>query len=77
MVTVSVDEMRHDLEKVLAQAESGEDVIVTRDGKAVAKVASIPGRNGLRAPGWGKGLFPEGLDLEKPLPDDIREALGG
>jgi antitoxin (DNA-binding transcriptional repressor) of toxin-antitoxin stability system len=77
MVTVSVDEAQKDLRKVIAQANAGEEVVITEGSVAVGIVAGIAAKKGFREPGWGKDLFPKGLDLDDPLPDDIREALGG
>jgi antitoxin (DNA-binding transcriptional repressor) of toxin-antitoxin stability system len=77
MVIVSIDEAQKDLRKIIAQAKAGEEVIITEGGVAVGKLGSVAPRAKRREPGWGKGVFPEGLDLDAPLPDDIREALGG
>ena len=37
MVTVNVHEAKTHLSRLLAEAEAGEDVVITRDGKPVAK----------------------------------------
>ncbi len=40
MVTVDVHEARTNLSRLLARVEAGEDVVITRNGKPVARLVS-------------------------------------
>jgi antitoxin (DNA-binding transcriptional repressor) of toxin-antitoxin stability system len=55
MVTVSIDEAQKDLRKIIAQAERGELVLITRDGQVIATVAGIGMKPIQRVPGYAKG----------------------
>jgi prevent-host-death family protein len=64
MVEVGVHEAKTKLSKLLALAEAGEDVVITRGGKPVAKLVPIQRRE---RPNFG---FAAG---EFAIPDDFDE----
>ena len=74
MVTVGVHEAKSTLSKLLHRVNVGEEVVITRDGKPVAKLIAIdpPPKRFL---GRDVGLFDVPDDFNTPLPDDVIAAF--
>ena len=73
---VTVHEAKTHLSRLLAEIEAGGSVIITRRGKPVAKLESIP-RRGPRVPGSMKGLISIDERFFEPLPEDELRAWEG
>ena len=74
--TVNVHEAKTHLSKLLQRVEDGEEVVITRSGKPVAKLVSAqPKRR--RVLGLDEGLFTVPDDFNDPLPDEILDAFYG
>jgi prevent-host-death family protein len=71
---VNMHQAKSDLSKLVVQAHAGEEVIITRSGKPVARL--IPFRQ-KRVPGSAKGLIRVSPEFYEPLPDDILDAFEG
>ncbi len=72
MVTVNVHEAKSNLSRLLKQVEAGEEVVIARNGKPVARLAPFK-RRGVRKPGALKGnrVWQELSDLAmQPLPEE-------
>jgi prevent-host-death family protein len=68
MIEMNVHEAKTQLSKLLDAAESGEDVIIARAGKPVARlVAIVPPK---RVPGIAKGLWQLDDSFFDPLPEE-------
>jgi prevent-host-death family protein len=66
-IQVNVQEAKTRLSQILSQAESGEDVVIARDGKPVARL--IPVQTPPQRPvGFVPGSVPDAFF--EPLPDD-------
>ncbi len=69
MTTVGVGEAKTHLSRLLRQVEDGEDVVIERDGRPVARLVRVqPVR---RAFGQYAGVFEVPDDFDDPLPDDV------
>lgn len=69
MVTVNVHEAKTHLSRLLAQVEAGEDVVIARNGKPVAKLVQIRQR-GKPVFGSMKGLIELDDSFFDPLPEE-------
>lgn len=69
MVTVNVHEAKTHLSRLLADAEAGEDVVIARNGKPVAKLVPYKPK-GKRRFGSMKGLIELDDSFFDPLPED-------
>ena len=69
MVTVNVHEAKTHLSRLLIQVEEGEEVVIARSGKPVAKLVSCapPAK---REPDLLKGKFVVPDSFFDPLPED-------
>ena len=67
---VNVHEAKTHLSRLLAEVEKGNEIILARDGKPVAKLIPLPVRK-LRVFGKGRGKTWMSEDFDAPLPDDL------
>ncbi len=73
--SVGVHEAKTHLSRLLEDVASGEEVVITRRGRAVAQLvrASHPPARRL---GLDRGRFTVPEDFDAPLPDDLLDAFG-
>ncbi|MBI3583837.1 MAG: type II toxin-antitoxin system Phd/YefM family antitoxin [Nitrospinae bacterium] len=73
MHTVNIHEAKTHLSAILKRVESGEDVLIARAGKPIARVSPIPASSGKRQPGSakGKGKIIMTQAFMEPLPENI------
>ena len=76
MVTVNIHEAKTHLSRLLAQVEDGEEVVIARNGKPVARLVSVPKR-GRRQFGSMQGLITLDEGFFDPLPDEELTAWDG
>ena len=69
MATVNVHEAKTNLSRLLAQVEAGEDVVIARNGKPVARLVACKPR-GKRKFGSMKGLIKLDDSFFDPLPEE-------
>ncbi len=69
MVTVNVHEAKTHLSRLLKQVEAGEEVIIARNGKPVARLTPLK-RGVKRKPGSMKGLINIDERFFEPLPPE-------
>jgi prevent-host-death family protein len=75
MKVVNVHEAKTHLSRLLNRISAGEEIIIAKSGKPVARLVPYSDRTIPRTPGKDKGLFevPEAFDV--PLPDDVLSAF--
>ena len=69
MVTVNVHEAKTNLSRLLAQVEAGEDVVIARNGKPVARLVGYQPK-GRRQPDVLKGKLVIPDSFFDPLPEE-------
>ncbi len=69
MATVNLDEAEVSLHKLLERVEAGEEVIIARNGKPVARLTPVRKR-GKRQFGSMKGLISIDERFFEPLPEE-------
>lgn len=72
MTEVNIHEAKTHLSRLLARVETGEEIIIARGGKPIAKLVPIPG-TGARRLGTQAGRFQVPDDFDAPLPEDLLE----
>jgi prevent-host-death family protein len=55
MDQVNVHQAKTQLSRLLARVEQGEEIVIARDGKPVAKLVPHRPERAPREPGWAKG----------------------
>jgi prevent-host-death family protein len=73
MHTVNIHEAKTHLSAILKRVESGEDVLIAKAGKPIARVSPVPASTGKRHPGSAKekGKIIMAQTFMEPLPEDI------
>jgi prevent-host-death family protein len=66
--TVSLDDAKIDFSKLVDSAIEGEEIVITRNGVALAKLVSIPVRWRRRRPANALALTYIADDFDAPLP---------
>lgn len=74
-VEVSVHEAKTHLSRLLERVLAGEEVVITRSGRRVARLAPVEPAPFQRRLGTAKGDFVVPDDFDAPLPDDILDAF--
>jgi prevent-host-death family protein len=70
--TVSVDEAQNKLQHLLAQALAGDEVIITEDGKPVARLVPVVAHSEKkRVAGLNRGTISTREDFDEPLPNEF------
>jgi prevent-host-death family protein len=74
---VNIHEAKTHLSRLIMRVSEGQEVIIARAGKPVARLVPIGSRPARRLPGSARGLIVIADDFDAPLPDDIRGAFEG
>ena len=70
MATVNVHEAKTHLSRLLAQVEAGEEVVIARNGKPVARLVPCTRRGRPQFGSW-KGRITISDSFFEPLPDEV------
>ncbi len=77
MNPINIHSAKTQLSKLIEAAERGEEVIIARAGKPVAKLVALENQKSPRKAGSMKGLFEVPESFFEPLPEDILDAFEG
>jgi prevent-host-death family protein len=75
--TVNVHEAKTHFSKLLSRVATGEEIIIARAGKPVARLVPLVRDLSTRTPGSARGKIWMAPDFDAPLPDDILHAFEG
>ena len=67
--TVNIHEAKTHLSKLLRRVMNGEEIIIAKAGKPIARLEPITERPAVRVPGMGIGKLVIGPDFDDPLPE--------
>jgi prevent-host-death family protein len=67
MSTVTIHQAKTNLSKLIERASQGEEIIIARGSKPVAKLVPLGPINGKRQPGSWKGKFVLGPEFFEPM----------
>ena len=72
---VNIHEAKTNLSRLLVRVELGEEIILARAGKPVARLAPMERKSGERRLGSAAGEFQTPDDFNAPLPAEIEETF--
>jgi len=75
-IKVNIYEAKTKFSKLIKQAMSGEEIIIAKSGKPVAKLIPFGERATERIPGSAKGKIFIGDNFDAPLPEELLETFG-
>ena len=73
--TVNIHEAKTHFSKLLESVQQGEEVLVAKAGRVVAKLVPAGERQTRRSPGTARGQIKMAEDFDAPLPDDLLECF--
>jgi prevent-host-death family protein len=71
METVNIHEAKTHLSRLVERAEHGEEIIIARSGRPVARLVPLEGLDKPRIFGRMRGKIRIADDFDAPLPDEI------
>lgn len=74
---VNIHEAKTHLSRLLVRVMGGEEVIIAKAGKPVARLVPFDERPHQRTPGTAAGEIVISPDFDAPLPDDLLESFEG
>jgi prevent-host-death family protein len=75
MTIVNVHEAKTHLSRLLERVEQGEEVVIARNNRPVARLVAHMAPE--RRPGSLRGRMRIADDFDDPLPDELADAFGG
>jgi len=72
---VNIHEAKTHLSKLLVRVSIGEEIIIAKAGKPIARLVPIEGQPAQRLPGTARGQVVIAPDFDAPLPQDLVEAF--
>ena len=67
---VNITEARARFSELLKRVEMGEEIVIAKAGKPIARLVPFRARPALRKAGTAKGLISISPDFDEPLPND-------
>jgi prevent-host-death family protein len=74
---INIHEAKTHLSRLLQRVAGGEEIIIARSGKPVARLVSINVSPTVRPLGMDQGLYRVPSDFNAPLPPDLLAAFEG
>ena len=69
---VNIHEAKTHLSRLLEEVRQGEEVVIAKAGKPVARLVAVPEEPKRRQPGSARGQIWIADDFDAPLPEDIQ-----
>lgn len=77
METINIHEAKTHLSRLLERVASGEEIIIAKAGKPIARLIAYGTKRGQRRGGQWRGMVNLGDDFDAPLPRSVAEAFRG
>jgi prevent-host-death family protein len=75
--TVNIYEAKTNLSRLVEQAAAGEEIVIAKAGKPLARLTPLRNTKKPRKPGCLAGRFRLSDDFDAPLPDELLDAFEG
>jgi prevent-host-death family protein len=72
MTEVNIHEAKTHLSRLLARVAAGEEVIISKAGRPIARLVPIRARKAKRVPGQDEGRIWISGDFDEPLPPEVQ-----
>lgn len=73
--SVNIHEAKTHLSQLLARVKEGEEIIIAKAGKPIARLVPVVERPAHRVAGSAKGKIVIAPDFDAPLPEPVLEAF--
>lgn len=75
MTTVNIHEAKTHFSRLVDRVLQGEEVVIAKAGRPVARLVPLPPRVPRRTPGSARGLVQIGPEFDASLPDEVRRGF--
>jgi prevent-host-death family protein len=75
--TVSLYQAKTQLSRLVDRAAEGEEIVISKSGRPLARLVPLEDTRKLRVAGRGKGMWRVGRDFDAPLPDTVVREFEG
>lgn len=75
MAVVNTHEAKTNLSRLLDEVQEGEEIIITRGNKPMARLVPYKPKRPVRSPGYLKGKIKVADDFDAQLPDEVLDAF--
>ncbi|GBE01617.1 hypothetical protein BMS3Abin08_01049 [bacterium BMS3Abin08] len=75
IITVNIHDAKTQFSKLLARVSSGEEIIIAKAGKPIARLVPIVERPKKRVAGTAKGKIFVAEDFDAPLPEAVLDTF--
>ena len=76
-IIYNLSEAKTILSQLVERAAAGEEIIIVKAGRPLAKLVPLPKKRKPRKPGGWEGRMRIADDFDAPLPEDIQTAFEG
>ena len=76
-IIVNVHDAKTNLSKLLARVSQGEEIVIAKAGRPVAKLTPVSEKGGRRMPGSAKGKIRISDDFDEPLDAETLRSFEG
>lgn len=73
MVSVNIHDAKTNLSRLIEQVLAGEEIVISKAGKPVARLVPYSRPTERRKPGLMKGKIQIRSDFDQPLPEDLQD----
>lgn len=77
METVNIHQAKTQLSKLVERAAAGEEIVIAKAGKPIARLVPLAVVVAPRKPGLLKGKMRIARNFDDPLPEDVTDAFEG
>lgn len=74
-IQVNIHDAKTNLSKLLAQVKNGQEIIIAKSGKPVARLVPYENKPARRVPGSAKGKLFLASDFNESLPEQVLESF--
>lgn len=75
METVNVHEAKTHLSRLIERVSRGEEIVIAKAGRPVARLVPVETKMANRLPGTAKGQVLVAPDFDAPLPAELQQAF--
>lgn len=76
-MAINLYEAKSNLSRLVERAAAGEEIVIAKAGRPMARLVPLEPRTAPRTPGLLKGRIRIAADFDAPLPDDLARAFRG
>jgi len=75
--TLGLYEAKTQLSALVDRASAGEEIVIMKSGRPMARLVPMEDARGQREPGRGRGKWRVAADFDAPLPTDLLDDFDG